>query len=193
MRKYSASHGNIQNKTLNRIVGEICGYQLLTSFPLFSLIHLEHHRYPDDLKKDPQAYENNTSFWYYLNNSTTQMRNVFFDFYIETWGDDKKYLNSWKKIIPFILLSKILRCALLFIILGPVYFTFIFMISHLTTHTYFSAINYFTHKYEDNECVILNINENLISKVLNHFFAGALFHKNHHEKPKLFNPMSLEK
>jgi len=187
---HNASHGSIKPRWLNRLVGEIVGIQLLSGFPGFAIIHIEHHRHSDDLEKDPHPNPPNTSFWEYIDKTRAQLRICFGRLYTETWGNNENYSKSWKRIRPLIPLNRIARAILILIILGPLYFTYIFIVSHITTQLAFGVINYYSHMpKKDGLTQIVNLDHNIVFKVLNRCFSEAFYHKNHHEKPYLFNPM----
>src|SRR5262249_57616842 len=49
---HNATHNNFPRK-LNRLVGELCGVVVLTRFASWEVIHQRHHRYSDNVDRDP--------------------------------------------------------------------------------------------------------------------------------------------
>lgn len=187
---HNASHSLIGPKWFNRLVGEITGIQLLSGFPGFAIIHLEHHRHSDDLEKDPHPNPPGMGFWQYINETRLQLRKCFSRLYKEQWGENEKYKRSWKRVRPLLPLNRALRAMLLLVIFGPEVFTFCFIVSHIATQLAFGVINFYSHKRkEDGSVEIINLDYNIFYKLLNRVFSGAFYHKNHHLKPNLFNPM----
>ena len=63
---HNATHNNFP-RTLNRIVGEICGFIVLTRFASWEIIHQRHHKYSDDPTDDPHPIVPEASgYWPYL-------------------------------------------------------------------------------------------------------------------------------
>jgi stearoyl-CoA desaturase (delta-9 desaturase) len=57
---HNATHNNFP-RAVNRIVGELCGIVVLTRFASWEVIHQRHHRYSDDLERDPHPVI--SSYW----------------------------------------------------------------------------------------------------------------------------------
>ena len=64
--------------------------------------------------------------------------------------------------------------------------------THLHTGLSLDAFNYYTHEQQpDGSVEVVNLDMNLYYRFCNTFLFGVFYHKNHHDKPNLFNPMRL--
>src|SRR5690606_6808120 len=82
-------HYNLSNKTVNEIVGELCGFFVLFGMAPFRISHTLHHAYPDDPVKDPHP-PMGKGFAYFL--ATTQLNTikVISNVYFEKFGRNKQ-------------------------------------------------------------------------------------------------------
>lgn len=192
---HNASHNMIKPAWLNRLVGELAGIQVLSGFPGFAVLHMEHHRHADDEALDPHPNLPGQTFWRYVDETRARLRLTFVRIYHEAWGQkDLAYLNSWKKTKWLLPVNRSLRAAFLLLLLGPLGFTFFFISSHITTQLAFAVINFYSHRRrEDGTVEVRNLDGNWIFWILNRGFSGAFYHRNHHLNPKLFNPMKMRR
>ena len=189
---HNASHQMIKPRWLNRLVGELTGLQVLSGFPGFAVLHMEHHIHSDDHDLDPHPNLPGQTFWQYIDGTRQRLRQTFSRMYQQTWKNHPEYWGSWKKVKWLLPLNRFLRAAFLLLLLGPREFTFFFITSHVTTQLAFAVINYYSHERQPQGHVeIKNLDHNWIYWILNRGFAGAFYHRNHHLNPKLFNPMNL--
>lgn len=189
---HNASHNMIKPKLLNRFVGELAGLQVLSGFPGFAVLHMEHHVHSDDVELDPHPNLPGQSFWQYIDGTRSRLRKTFARMYQKSWGHDPQYVSSWKKVRFLLPLNRTLRAALLLLVLGPWGFTLGFITSHIVTQLAFAVINYYSHfRLPDGTVEIRNLDHNWTFRLLNRGFSGAFYHRNHHLNPKLFNPMKL--
>ncbi|TXL12550.1 hypothetical protein BMR06_17375, partial [Methylococcaceae bacterium HT5] len=87
----------------------------------------------------------------------------------------------------------VMKTFFLFSLLGPKVFVLLFIPSYLANVFLFATFNYFTHhKKADETYEILNLDHNLYYKFCNKTLFGVMYHKNHHLRPRLFNPMDME-
>lgn len=191
---HNASHNTIKPAWLNRAVGELSGLQVLSGFPGFAVLHMEHHRHSDDDELDPHPNFAGETLWGYINETRGRLRAAFGRMYRESWGHRPEYLASWKKIKFLLPLNRSLRAAFLLALLGPAGFTLFFITSHVTTQLSFAVVNYYSHRRRDDGTVeVRDLDHNWAFWILNRGFAGAFYHGSHHRNPKLFNPMKLRR
>jgi fatty acid desaturase len=189
---HNASHNMIKPAWLNRLVGELSGWQVLSGFPGFAVIHIEHHRHADHDEFDPHPNVEGEGFWAYIDNTRARLRRAFARIYRECWGHNETYMASWKKVKWLLPLNRALRAILWLVLLGPVGFTLFFITSHVSTQLSFAVVNYYSHRRRDDGTVeVRNLDHNWAFWILNRGFSGAFYHGNHHLNPKLFNPMKL--
>ena len=191
---HNASHNIIKPSWLNRLVGEAAGLQLLSGFPGFAVIHMEHHIHSDDNELDPHPNLPGLTFWGYIDGTRARLRSTFARMYKERWGHNPTYARSWRKVKVLLPLNRSLRAALFLTLLGPVGFTLFFITSHIAIQLLFAVINFYTHqRLPDGTVEVRNLDHNPIYWLVNRAFAGAFYHANHHTNPKLFNPMKMGK
>ncbi len=189
---HNAAHNIIQPKWLNRLVGEMAGLQLLSGFPGFALLHMEHHAHSDDAELDPHPNLPGQTYWQYIDGTRLRLRHTFVRMYRQRWGHGPQYARSWRKVKWLLPLNRTLRAAFLLVVLGPIGFTFFFLTSHIATQLVFAAINFYSHhRLPNGEVEVRNLDSHFAFWVLNRGFAGAFYHRNHHLNPKLFNPMKM--
>ncbi len=190
---HNASHSSIKPRWLNRLVGELTGHLLLTGFPGFALIHIEHHKHADNLELDPHPAPPGMSFYTYLRDMGKKLPSTFYRMYLETWNNDAKYLESWRLVKYLVVFNRAFRAALVLALLGPKLFIFFFIPAAFAVQMSFVYVNYFSHRRETNGSVeILNLDETLFAKTINRGFSGLLYHRNHHLRPEIFNPMKVK-
>ncbi len=189
---HNASHEMIKPLWLNRIIGELTGLQVLSGFPGFAILHMEHHIHSDHEDLDPHPNLPGQTFWQYIDGTRARLRQTFSQLYQRTWQGRPELMNSWKHIKLLLPLNRALRAIILFKLLGPMGGTFFFITSHVTTQLAFAVINFYSHERQvDGTVQIRNLDHNWIFWILNRTFSGAFYHRNHHQSPKLFNPMKM--
>lgn len=193
MSYHNAVHNNFKPNWLNPVIGEICALQQLSiGFPAFQFIHNEHHSHPDDLKRDPHPPRGYT-FLAFIDVSRSLIMNRLTAIYLEKWGESKQSIRAWKIQNYLILCSRFVKTFFLFALFGPKIFTLLYLPSYLSSVFLFAAINYFTHvEKEDGTIEILNLDHHWYYKICNAIFFGVMYHKNHHLRPKLFNPRDMK-
>lgn len=190
---HNAVHNDFKPLWLNHVIGELCALQQLSAgFPVFKYIHSEHHGHSDDPEKDPHPPTGYT-FWEFVDASRALIRNRLTAIYLKKWGDSEKSINSWKIQNGLLLCSRFVKTFFLFSLLGPKIFALLFLPSYLSNVFLFAAFNYFTHRKNESGIIeILNLDHNLYYKICNRILFGVFYHKNHHLRPKLFNPMNMK-
>ncbi len=190
---HNAVHNNFKPVWINPVIGELCALQQISAgFPVFRLVHNQHHAYSDDPIKDPHPPKG-YSFWQFVDNSRALITNRLTAIYLENWGDSEKSRNTWKIQTGLLLCMRFAKTLFIFVLLGPKLFVLLFIPSYLSNVFLFAAFNYFTHiENKDGTTDILNLDSNLYYAICNRILFGVFYHKNHHLKPKLFNPMAMQ-
>lgn len=186
---HNAVHYNIPNKTLNEIIGELCGFFVLFGMGPFRISHSLHHAYPDDPKKDPHP-PMDKGFLHFL--ATTQLNTikVISNVYFDKFGRNlsTRSIMITQMICYYIGLGG--RVFIWFSLLGPSNFVHFYLPAYLVNLVVFAHINYATHQPDGNGGhEIINLDSNLYYKTLNIISSGAYYHQNHHDFPKRYNPM----
>lgn len=185
---HNCAHKSFKPRWLNRILGELLAIHLLSGFPSFAILHLEHHRHADHPELDPHPNEDLT-FSQYLFSIKGKLKRHFRRAFFERWGhlpNAEKIWGAQQLLLP---LNRVLRAWILLLLFGPVGFVLILIPSFIANHLTFAHINFYTHaKREDGTVEILNLDHNWLYKFLNLVMIGGYFHKNHHLAPSLFNP-----
>ncbi len=185
---HNCAHNNFKPRWLNRILGELLATHMLSGYPGFAILHLEHHRFSDDPVKDPHP-NLNLSYWQYLNNLKYRLRESFLRMYQERWGESEKFMNMWKHVRILLPLNRVLRAIFILFLFGPQFFALFYLPSYLASQLTYAHVNYYTHaKQADGSVEIINMNHNYLYKFLNFALLGIYMHKDHHRKPNVFNP-----
>jgi stearoyl-CoA desaturase (delta-9 desaturase) len=183
---HNCSHGNFP-RTVNRLIGELCGVVVLTRFASWEVIHQRHHRYSDDTVRDPHPVMR--SYWRYviftLVNVERQLQATYFDLY----GNSSETRRSEKlrAALSFSTMLALLACWYTF--LGPLAFFRFFVPATIIGILHLIHFNWSTHNAfsprSDFRPVNLNTGYYRIGNLLWH---GIYWHANHHRKANLFNP-----
>ena len=189
---HNAVHFNIRPKFLNEFVGEICGFFVLFGMAPFRISHVLHHANSDDEELDPHP-PMGKSFFYFL--ATTQLNTirVISNQYFSIHGKSRKTLTIMGLQMPVYYIGLFARLFIWWKILGATYFVAFFVPAYFTNLVVFAHINWATHQtLPSGEVVIVNLNHNLYYKIVNFIGAGAYYHLNHHLKPGLYDPSTME-
>ncbi|WP_408096898.1 fatty acid desaturase [Peredibacter sp. HCB2-198] len=185
---HNASHGNVGNRYLNRAVGEFCGTWVLYGFTNFILVHLLHHQYSDE-ELDP-VNPKGMSFLIFLSAPMRYMIVVAKKYLFLQHGKSANYaliMNTQTVIFHINLVLKLIFWYLLF---GKTLFLFFYLPAFFSNVAILAHINYVCHRdMEDGTVEMVNLNHNLYYKVANFITFGGYFHKSHHMKLNVFNPM----
>ncbi|MFA5984799.1 MAG: fatty acid desaturase [Methylococcaceae bacterium] len=190
---HNAVHDNFKPIWLNPIIGELCAlHQLSAGYPVFRLIHNQHHSHADDPVKDPHP-PMGYSFWDFVDQSRALIKSRLTAMYFDKWGDSLDTRKNWQIQSVLLIAVRFSKTLFLFALLGPKIFVLLFLPSYLSNVFLFAAFNYFTHiEKEDGSTEILNLDNNWYYKICNRTLYGVFYHKNHHLRPKLFDPKVMK-
>lgn len=189
---HNAVHFNIKPRALNEIVGELCGLFVLFGMAPFRISHVLHHANSDDPELDPHP-PRGKGFVYFL--TTTQMNSirVIANQYFAIHGRNRKTYSIMALQMPVYYAGLMCRVFIWWKLLGPTVFVAFFLPAYVTNLVVFAHINWATHQtLPTGEVVIVNLNHNLYYRIVNLIGAGCYYHLNHHLRPGLYNPSTME-
>jgi fatty acid desaturase len=187
---HNASHGNVGNKVFNRMVGEFCGTWVLYGFTNFIMVHLLHHQYSDE-ELDP-VNPHGMSFLKFISAPMRYMIRVTKKFLFLQHGKTQNYALIMNMQTVIFHLNLVLKLTFWFLLFGKTFFVFFYLPAFISNIAILAHINYVCHRdLEDGTVETVNLNHNLYYKVANFITFGGYFHKSHHMKLNVFNPMKL--
>lgn len=188
---HNACHVNFPRR-INRVVGEILGVLVMTRFASWEILHVRHHKYSDDVDKDPHPIIPN--FWLFLIrimfvNLERQLQNIRYDQYGDTPTQHRVELG--RAILSFGTMMILFVAWMLF--LGPWVFFFIFMPTQAVGWIHVTHFNWVTHNAHDpgGDYKPINIDTG-VYWLGNRLLFGLYMHGNHHKRANLFNPLKME-
>lgn len=189
---HNAAHYNFRPRWVNYLIGELCALQQLSAgYPVWRAMHFQHHAYPDDPANDTHPPQG-LSFYQFINQSRVLIGKWFEHAHMQLWGDTPESRASWKRQEVLMLLARFSKVLLIFVLLGPLYFSIFYLPSYIANVLFLASFNYFTHEQnEDGTVSIVNLDHNFYYRFCNKLLFGVFFHKNHHMKPKFFNPQRM--
>jgi stearoyl-CoA desaturase (delta-9 desaturase) len=188
---HNASHGNFP-KSINRIVGEICGLVVLTKFASWEIVHRRHHRYSDDPVNDPHPAERRywPYAWHTLSRVEQQLQKEYYDCHGGETPENRRY-ETFRAVWSF----GTGTCVILawYFVLGPVLFFTVFAPASVLAGLFVVHFNWTGHNAHTKDGPIAPVN--LDSGYFwwgNRMFFGIYYHANHHKVARAFNPMHLK-
>ncbi len=186
---HNCTHNNFP-RPVNRLIGEICGLVVLTRFASWEVIHQRHHRYSDDVEKDPHPV--GPSYWRFLIativNVETQLQQIYFDLYGDT-PENRRY-EKLRAYVSYA--TNILLIATWYKLLGPICFFVLFVPASIVGFLHLVHFNWSTHNAFSAKKDFKPVNlDHGYYKVGNLIWHGIYMHANHHKKANLFNPAKM--
>jgi fatty acid desaturase len=178
-------------RILNRIVGELCGLVVISRFASWEVIHRRHHRFSDDVEKDPHPVE--PSYWRYVVHTIVgverQLQRIFFELH----GDTPENRRYEKRRAYMSYATSILLILTWFRFLGAPAFVLLFFPASIVGVLHLVHFNWCTHDAasETKNYRPVNLNAGFY-RVGNLLWHGIYMHANHHRKPGLFNPTHMD-
>ena len=175
-------------RSVNRLVGELCGVWVLTRFASWEIVHQRHHRFSDDPVRDPHPVLPN--FWCYAGYTVTNVERQLQQAYYEAFGDTPRHraYERMRAVVSFAVGMMLLYAWYRF--WGPAGFFLAFVPAAALGGLHVIHFNWSTHngfsKIGDYRPV--NLDHGLYW-LGNRLFFGIYYHANHHRRPKVFNPM----
>lgn len=187
---HNATHNNFP-RAINRIVGELCGVVVLTRFASWEVIHQRHHRFSDDVEKDPHPCV--SGYWAFVGKTIVGVERQLQAIYFELYGDTPE-TRRYEKLRAYVsYATNLLLIATWFRFLGVYAFCFFFVPASIVGALHLFHFNWSTHNAfsptQDFKPVNLNHGFYWIGNILWH---GIYWHANHHKRAGLFNPGKME-
>ncbi|MEM6862060.1 MAG: fatty acid desaturase [Myxococcota bacterium] len=177
-------------RSINRLVGEICGAWVVTRFASWEVVHQRHHIYSENAEKDPHPVI--PGFWRYAWRTIFTVEEQLQKAYYDSFGDtpENRRYEKLRAVVSFG--TGVLLLSFWLMLLGPAFFSAVFIpcavlggifIFHFNwaTHNGFSPIHDFRPVNLDHGLYWLG----------NRLFFGIYFHANHHKRPGVFNPRHM--
>lgn len=193
---HNATHNNFP-RAVNRLVGELCGFVVLTRFASWEIIHQRHHKYSDDAELDPHpVLPGFNGYWRFLARTVVSVEQQLQRMYFEAFGgktpENLRY-QRYRAILSFTT-SFVALPVTWYMLLGAPVFVLLFVPSSLVGFFHLIHFNWSTHNpwspTSDFRPVNLNSGFYRIGNLLWH---GIYWHGNHHEKASLFNPGDMDR
>jgi len=187
---HNCTHNNFP-RAVNRLVGELCGVVVLTRFASWEVIHQRHHRYTDDLDKDPHPVIG--SYWGFLIKTIVGVERQLQSIYFELYGDTPEN-RRYEQIRAYVsYATNILLIATWYKFLGPIGFFFFFVPSSIVGFLHLVHFNWSTHDAFSPRQDFRPVNiDTGFYRVGNLLWHGIYWHANHHLRANLFNPGRLK-
>jgi len=183
---HNATHNNFP-RAVNRLMGELCGVVVLTRFASWEVIHQRHHRFSDDVERDPHPV--GPSYWVFLVNTIVnverQLQKIYFDLHGDT-PENHRY-EQFRAYVSYA--TNLLLIATWYVFLGPWAFFCLFVPASLVGFLHLVHFNWSTHDAFSPRKDFRPVNINTgFYRVGNWLWHGIYWHANHHQRANLFNP-----
>jgi len=182
---HNAVHGSFP-RSVNRLVGEVCGFIVIVRFASWVVVHLRHHRWADDRERDP--HPNFRSFWKTTLHTVVNVERQLMQEYYDQWGDtaENRAAEAFRARVSYG--TNLVLLAAWAVFLGPWAFALIFLPANLLAALFVIHFNWVTHNAGGAEPFTpVNLDRGYY-RIGNFLFAGIYMHATHHQHPHLFNP-----
>src|SRR6185436_17761420 len=153
--------------------------------------HQRHHRYSDDLDKDPHPVV--SGYWSFLIKTVIGVEKQLQKIFFELHGGDTAENRAFEKRRAYVsYATNILLVATWYVFLGPIGFWFLFVPSSVIRFLHLVHFNWSTHNAfsPDKDFRPVNLDHGYF-KIGNLIWFGIYMHANHHKRANLFNPARL--
>ncbi len=174
----------------NRLVGELCGLVVLTRFASWEVLHQRHHRYSDDVEKDPHPLDPSylKFCWHHLSGLEPLLHQAVFDLYGDT--PENRRIEKIRSVVSFF--TGVLLVATWYIALGKIAFFVFFLPSFVLGFFQLVHFNWSTHNAfsPTHDFKPVNLNHGFY-KFGNKALFGIYMHANHHKRANVLNPATV--
>jgi stearoyl-CoA desaturase (delta-9 desaturase) len=186
---HNAVHGNFP-RAVNRLIGEVLGFVVIVRFASWVMVHLRHHRFPDDRQSDP--HPNFSGFWTTVKHTIVQVEMQLMQEYYDVWGDSPANRAAEALRAKISYATNVLVLAAWFLFFGPWFFALVFVPANLLAALFVIHFNWATHNgLHGGDFRPINLNRGYFW-LGNRIFFGIYMHANHHARPYLFNPLAWD-
>jgi fatty acid desaturase len=187
---HNATHHSFP-RVVNRIVGELCALVVISRFASWEIIHRRHHRFSDDVVKDPHPVE--PGYWRYVIHTMVgvelQLQRVF----LELHGDTPRNRLYERRRAYLSYLTSVLLLTTWYSLLGGPAFALLFFPAWIFGILHLVHFNWCTHDASSPSKNYRPINLNHgFYRLGNLAWHGIYMHANHHLKPGAFNPLRIK-
>ncbi len=174
----------------NRLVGELCGLVVVTRFASWEVLHQRHHRYSDDVEKDPHPLD--ASYWrfcwHHISGLEPTLHAAVFDLYGDT--PENQRIEKIRSFVSFI--TGVLLFVTWYTVLGKYAFFGFFLPSVIIGFFQLVHFNWSTHNAfsPTHDWKPVNLNHGFY-KLGNKLFFGIYMHANHHKRANVLNPATI--
>ncbi len=184
------SHKSLRGP-LNRIVGEVAGLLVLTRFASWEVVHQRHHRFSDDVDKDPHPCM--PSYWAHVKHTIVNVERQLQATFFELYGDTPENRLYEKRRAYVSYATNLIVIGAFFLLLGPVAFFGFFVPASLLAALHLMHFNWSTHNSTspDLDYKPVNLNHGYYYWG-NKLFFGIYMHANHHKWPTVLNPVNVK-
>lgn len=178
-------------RAINRVMGELCGVVVLTRFASWEVIHQRHHRYSDDVEKDPHPVER--SYWKFLWHTIYNVEHQLQTIYFELFGDSPENRRYERRRAYVSYVTNLLLIFTWYTFLGSEAFFYLFVPASLLGFLHLVHFNWSTHNafgYDSGGFRPINLDTGKYW-IGNRIFFGIYMHKNHHDRPGVFHPLYM--
>lgn len=186
---HNCTHNNFP-RPINRLIGELCGVVVLTRFASWEVIHQRHHRYSDDVEKDPHPVVSGywTFLWKTVVGVEMQLQKIYFELYGDT-PENRRYERT-RAYVSYA--TNLLLIATWYTLLGPVAFFMFFVPSSIVGFLHLVHFNWSTHNAFSPDLDFKPVNlDHGYYKIGNLIWHGIYMHANHHKRANMFNPAKM--
>jgi fatty acid desaturase len=186
---HNATHHSFP-RVVNRIVGELCALVVISRFASWEIIHRRHHRFSDDVEKDPHPVE--PGYWCYLMHTIVgvelQLQRIFFELH----GDTPENRRYERRRAYLSYATSVLLLTTWCTFLGAPAFVLLFLPAWIFGILHLVHFNWCTHdaRSPTKDYRPINLNHGFYW-VGNLAWHGIYMHANHHRKPGAFNPLRI--
>lgn len=186
---HNATHNNFP-RPINRLVGELCGIVVLTRFASWEVIHQRHHRYSDDVEKDPHPVI--SGYWRFLIKTVVDVEVQLQKIYCELFGEtpENRRYERFRAYVSYG--TNLLLIYTWYVFLGPLAFLCFFLPAGIVGFLHLVHFNWSTHNGFSPAKYFRPINmDSGLYWLGNRLFFGIYMHANHHKRANLFNPAAM--
>jgi fatty acid desaturase len=183
------THGSFP-KAINRLIGELCGAVIITRFASWEVIHQRHHRFSDDVEKDPHPIV--PSYWEFVGKTIVGVEKQLQQIYFDLYGDTPETRRYEKMRAYLSYATNLLLIYTWYVAVGPTFFFFLLFPASIIGALHLFHFNWSTHNAfsPTGDYKPVNLDHGFYW-LGNRIWFGIYYHANHHKNARVLNPMSI--